>query len=134
MNDMPTPEISQTVFPSLELANAGSDAARLFCNQGQIVAKSMTDWTTECSRFVTHRMNRSTEAMAQIANCHSFPEMFAVQAKWLQDAVDDYVKESSKLLDVNNNIVGSMARQVGQGETPQSPAKAPTKAAVSTQR
>ena len=87
MNDMPKSEVFPTVaIPGWDFAKVSSDAARQFSSQGQIVATAMTDWNTECSRFVTHRINRTSEAIAQIAKCHTLPEMFAAQTKWFQES------------------------------------------------
>jgi hypothetical protein len=124
MNDAPKQTTSQTtVIPGGEFANAGSDAVRQFCNQGQIFAKAMTDWNTECSRFVTHCMTRATEAAEQVASCRSLPEVFAIQARWLQATFDDYVQEADKLMEVNTQLVSNMVPQVGQVEIRQGPAK-----------
>jgi hypothetical protein len=121
MNDMPKLEAFPTVaMPGWEL---GSDAAQQFCNRGQIVAQAMTDWNTEYSRFVTHRMSRASEAVAQIAKCHSLPEMITAQTKWFQEAVDDYMRQASKLMEVNSKIMGDLLPQIGQSETRQSAAK-----------
>jgi hypothetical protein len=123
MNDIPKQETSQTgSIPGWEFANSGSDAARQFCNQGQVVAKAMTDWNRECRRFATHLMGQTAEAAAQVASCKNLPEVFAVQARWLQAVIDDYVKETGRLMEVNSKLIGDMV-QVGRVETREGPAK-----------
>lgn len=122
MNDALNQASSQTtVIPEWELANVGSDGARQFCNQRQIFAKAMRDWNWECSRFVTHRMTRATETIEQAASCRSLPEVFAVQARWLQATFDDYVQEAERLIEVNSQLVSNMVPQVGHGEIRQGP-------------
>ncbi len=112
--------------PAWEFAEAGSEAAQQVCNHGQIIAKAMNDWNAECQRFVTHRMSQNRDAIMKIVKSQSLPEMIAVQAKWLQDAVEDYMKETSTLIEVNSKIISGFAPQVGQAL--QSSAKAPTRA------
>lgn len=112
MNDIPKQETSRTAsIPRWELANAGSDAAGQFFNQGAIVVKAMTDWNMEYSRFVTHRMSRTAEAAAQVASCRSLPEALAVQARWLQAIFCDYVEETERLVAVNSKLIGNVLPQ-----------------------
>ena len=109
MNNMPKLEAFPLVtIPGWELAKAGSDAAQQLCNQGEVVAMAMTDWNTECRRFVTHRMSRTSEAVAEISKCRSLPEMFTAQTKWFQEAVDDYTREAGRLMEVNSKIIGDL--------------------------
>src|ERR1700757_861892 len=105
MNDMPKQETTQTAFvPGWEFAKAGSDAAQQFCNQGQVVAKALTDWTSEYSRFINQRISRTSECVAQMGKCQSLPDMLMLQTQWLQSTVNDYVEETGKLMEVNSKI------------------------------
>lgn len=110
--------------PAWELTKIGSEAAQQVCNQGEIVAKAMTDWNAECHRFVGHRMSRNRDTAVNIAKSQSLPEMLAVQAKWLQDAVEDYMRETSMLMELNSKIMSGLVPQVRQAF--QASAKAPT--------
>jgi phasin protein len=87
---------------------ASSDATRRLCEQGESLAKTVGKWSTEVSHFVTRRATRNAEAMTRIAKCQNFPDMLAVQAQWVQDATDDYLKEMGKLMDVNSRIMGDL--------------------------
>jgi len=127
MNDIPKSVADQASVPGWELAIAGSDAVQKVCNQGQAVAKATMDWNAECSRFLTHRFSKTSQAVAQITKCRTVPEMFEVQAKWLQTAVEDYMKETSSLLDMNSKIISYMVPRFTPGETSQSAATTPTK-------
>ena len=42
-----------------------SDATRRLCEQGQCVAKTISDWSSEASRFLTHRVARNGEALGR---------------------------------------------------------------------
>ena len=127
MNDTTKSGTSVTfTVPAWEFAKAGSEAAQQVCNHGQMIAEAMNDWNAECHRFVSHRMNQNRDAIMKIAKSQSLPEMLAVQAKWLQDAAEDYMKETSTLMEVNSKIMTGFAPQVGQAF--QSLVKAPTRA------
>jgi hypothetical protein len=43
--------------------------------------------------------------MTRIAGCQNGSDVFAIQAQWLQDAADDYLKEMSKLMEVSSRIM-----------------------------
>jgi hypothetical protein len=47
----------------------------------------------------------------------------------MQDAAADYLKEMSKLVEVNTRIMSSLMGSVGQGEARSSPAKLSLRAA-----
>ena len=90
------------------LAEVSSEATRRFCEQGQTVAKTMSDWKNEVSQFLSHRAGRNSEAVGRMTKCQSLPEVFAIQTKWVQDAVDDYTKEMSKLMETNSKVFGDL--------------------------
>jgi hypothetical protein len=106
-----------------------------FASQGQSVAKTISDLNTGVAQFVTHRVARNGEAMGRLTRCQSFPEAFAVQAQWVQDAADDYLKEMSKLMVVNSRIMSGVLGSIGQvgmqstEQTRSSTAKVPMRAA-----
>jgi hypothetical protein len=112
--------------PAWEFAKAGSHATEQACNQAQAVAKAITDWNAECHRFVSHRMSRNGDAAVKIAKSQNLPEMLAVQSKWLEDVIEDYIKETSMLVELNKTIMSGLMPQVAQAF--QSSARAPTKA------
>ena len=103
-------------------AQISSDAARQLCEQGQVVAKTMTEWTTEVGQFFNHRLARNGEAFARIAKCPGVAEVFAVEAEWVRDAAEDYFKEMQKLTELNGKIVGNLT--AGQFEAAARPTKA----------
>jgi phasin protein len=110
-------------------AQAGSDATRRFCEQGQSIAKTMAEWNTEMSYFLSHRVARNGEAIGSMTKCQSLPEIFSVQARWVQDAANDYLKEMSKLMEVNGRIMVGLLGSAGQAEILPSPTKVPMRAA-----
>jgi Phasin protein len=103
------------------LVQASSDATRRFCEQGQSVAKTIGEWNSEVSHFLGHRVARNGETLGQMTKCQSFPEVFAIQAQWVRQAADDYLKEMSKLMEVNSRIMSGMLGSVGQVVTPSMP-------------
>jgi hypothetical protein len=106
---------------------ASSDATRRFCEQGQSVAKTISEWNSEVSYFLSHRVARNSETLGQMTKCQSFPDVFAIQAQWVRQAADDYLKEMSKLMEVNSGLMSGMLGSLGQvgmpssGEMPASP-------------
>ena len=62
------------VIPQLgtSFVQASSDATRRLCEQGESFAKTVREWNTEVSHFVTFRATRNAEAMTRIAKCQSF--------------------------------------------------------------
>jgi Phasin protein len=136
MNEVRKPELAETMPDlSTSFVQVSSDATRRFCEQGQSVAKTINDLNTEVSQFVTHRVARNGEAMGRLTKCQSFPEAFAIQAEWVQDAADDYLKEMSKLMVANSRIMSGLLGSVGQvgmqstEQTRSSTAKGPMRAA-----
>jgi hypothetical protein len=120
---------------SASFVQVSSDATRRLCEQGQSVAKTLSDLNTEVSQFVTYRVARNGEAMGRLTKCQSLPEAFAIQAQWVQDAADDYLKEMSKLMVANSRIMSGLLGSVGQvgmqstEQTHSSTAKVPMRAA-----
>jgi hypothetical protein len=59
--------------------------------------------------------------------CQNFPEVFAIQSEWVRDAADDYLREISKLMEINSGLMSGMLGSLGQvgmpssGEMPASP-------------
>ena len=102
-----------------------SDATRRLCEQGQSVAKTIGEWNTEVSHFFSHRVARNGEVLGRTRKCQNFPEVFAIQSEWVRDAADDYLKEVSKLMEVNSRVMSGLLRSVGQVGMP-SAAEMPT--------
>jgi hypothetical protein len=131
MNEVRKSEFARTM-PDLAVSfvQVSSDVTRRLCDQGQSVAKTMTEWNTEWSHFLSHRAARNGEALGRVTRCQNFPEVLAIQAQWVQDAAGDYLKEMSKLMEANSRIMSGMLGSVGQVGMP-SAAEMPTSAAHS---
>ena len=130
MNEVRKSELAETMPDlSASFVQVSSDATRRLCEQ------TLSDLNTEVSQFVTHRVARNGEAMGRLTKCQSFPEAFAIQAQWVQDAADDYLKEMSKLMAANSRIMSGLLGSVGQvgmqstEQTHSSTAKVPMRAA-----
>ena len=80
MDDVRKPDKADTISDlGWPLAEVSSEATRRLCEQGQTVAKTMTDWSTEVSQFLSHRAGRNSEAIGRVTKCQSLPEVFAIQ-------------------------------------------------------
>ena len=64
-------------------------------------------------------------SLGRTRKCQNFPEVFAIQSEWVRDAADDYLKEMSKLMEVNSRIMSGLLGSVGQVGMP-SAAEMPT--------
>jgi hypothetical protein len=93
-----------------------SDTTRRLCEHGQSIAKTFREWNAEVSHFLSHRAARNSEAMGRMAKCQSFPEVCTIQAQWVQEAADDYMKQMNKLMEVNSKIMGGLLGPFGQIE------------------
>ena len=99
------------------LTQITSDATRRVCEQGQTVTQTMSEWNTEVSHFLSRRVARNGETIGRMTKCQNLPEVFTVQAQWVQDAADDYLKEVSKLMEVNSKLASSLMWSAGQTGT-----------------
>ena len=134
MSEVRMPELAKTMPDLGVFAQVGSDATRRLCEQGQCVTNALSAWQSEVSRFLTRRMDRNKEAMARVAKGPNFPEVLAIQAQWMQEATDDYLKEMSKLMEVNSKIMSGILGSVGEVEaaTPKTTASPEAQAASKT--
>ena len=109
MDEVRKPDGTETL-PNLgvSIAQASSDVTRRFCEQGHSVAKTMDEWNSEVSQFLTHRVARNGEAMGRLTKCQNLPDAFAIQTQWVQDATDDYLKEMSRLIEINSKIMSGL--------------------------
>jgi hypothetical protein len=127
MNEVGKPGLAEL---GTSFVQASSEATRRFCEQGQTIAKTMNELNTEVSQFLSHRVARNNETMARMAKCQNFPQVFATEAQWAQDATDDYLREVGKLMEVNGRIMSDLLGSVGlQTATPPSTARASMRAA-----
>src|SRR5262249_54136086 len=104
MNEVSKPGLASEMPDFASFTQASSEATRRLCEHGQSVARTIGEWNTEAGHFVSHRAARTNEALARMAKCQSFPEIFAVQAQWWQEAAKDYLKQANKFGEVNNQI------------------------------
>ena len=105
-----------------------ADAAHQFWDSGQAVVRTWGDLNTEVTRFVGQRLSRDGEAAARMAQCRSLPEIGALEADWLQGAIDDYAREMSKLMEVNGRLFGGLMACASQAEPKLSTAENPSRA------
>ena len=115
MSEVRKPEFAEAISSLAgPFAQASSDATRRLCEQGQSVAKTISEWNTEVSHFLSHRVARNGETLGRMTKCQNLPEVFAIQSEWVRDAADDYLKEMSKLMEANSRIMSGMLGSLGQ--------------------
>ena len=85
MNEVRKPEVTDF---GASFAQASSDATRKICENGQSVAKTISEWNAEVSDFLSHRAARNSEAMGRMVKYQNLPEIFTTQTQWVQEATD----------------------------------------------
>ncbi len=122
-------KIEATLGLGSSMVQASSDATRRLCEQGQSFVDAMSEWNSEISQFVSHRIARNTEAFARLTKCQALPDAFAVQAQWIQDAADDYSKEMQKVVEVSGKIMTQLSRSGSPLQTRSVPVRSSLRAA-----
>jgi hypothetical protein len=118
MDEVSKPELEEAISSLAgPFAQVSSDATRRLCEQGQSVAKTINEWTTEVSHFLSHRAARNGEVLGRMTKCQNVPEVFAIQSEWARDVADDYMREMSKLMEINSRLMSGMLGSVGKIET-----------------
>ena len=108
-----------------------SDATRRLCEQGQSVAKTVSEWNTEVSHFLNHRVARNGEALRRMTKCQNLPEVFAIQTESVREAADDYLREMGKMMEVNSKLMGGLMGSIGKFEIQPSTEARPSTASAS---
>jgi hypothetical protein len=112
MNEVINPDLAGATPDLTSFAQASSETTRRLCEHGQSIAKTISEWNTDVGHFVSHRAARTSEAMAGMAKCQSFPEILAVQTQWWHDAAEDYLKQANRLTEFNSRIIGDLLGSV----------------------
>jgi len=117
MNEVRKPALMEGMPDlSASFVQVTSDTTRRLCEHGQSVAKTFSEWNAEVSHFLSQRVARNSEAMGRMAKCQSVPEVCTIQAQWVQEAADDYMKQMSKLMEANSRIMGGLLGSFRQFE------------------
>ena len=115
MNEVRKPDFAEL---GSSFAQVTSEATRRLCEQGQSVMQTMNEWSAEISQFISHRAARNGEALRRATQCQNVPDLFGIQAQWLQDATEDYMREIGKLTEVNSKFIGEWLGSIGKAEAP----------------
>ena len=57
----------------VSFVQASSDATRRLCEQGQSVAKTISEWNTEVNHFLSHRVAQNGETLGRMTKCQNLP-------------------------------------------------------------
>ena len=132
MNEVRKPELAEAISSVAgPFVQVSSDATRRLCEQGQSAAKTINEWNTEVSHFLSHRAARNGEALGRMTKCQNVTEVFAIQSEWVRDAADDYLREMSKLMEINSRLMSGMLGSVGKIEMQPSTETRPSTARTS---
>jgi Phasin protein len=115
MNEVRKPDFAEL---GASFAQVGSEATRRLCEQGQSMVQTVSEWNAEISQFLSHRATRNQETLKRITQCQNVPDIFGVQARWVQDATEDYLREIGKLTEFNSRVMGGWAGSIGTAVVP----------------
>jgi hypothetical protein len=115
MNEVRMPDLGEI---GASFAQVSSEAARRLCEQGQSVVQTMNEWNAEISQFLSHRAARNGEALRRATQCQNVPDLFGIQAQWVQHATEDYLREIGKLTEFNSRIMGGWIGSIGTAVAP----------------
>ena len=76
------------------------EIAQQFLQHSQMAASTLVDLNAEIVDFAGKRMIQTTETINRIAQCRSLPEVFDVEVKWLQSALEDYSQEAGRMMEL----------------------------------
>ena len=54
---------------------------------------------SEATRFASQRLQAQSEFFAALKSCHSMPDFFELQSRFVRKAIDDYGSETSKVME-----------------------------------
>ena len=115
MNEVKGPEFAEW---GASFAQVSSGTTRRLCEQGQSVIQTMNEWNAEISQFLAHRAARNGEALSRVAQCQNVPDLFGIQAQWVQDSTEDYLREIGRLTEFNSRIMGGWVGSIGTAVAP----------------
>lgn len=65
-------------------------------------------------RFVNLRLQRNSQALDKLQNCHGVPGLIRVQQEWVRDLMQDYVDQNLRLADALRSLTQDMMDSVGE--------------------
>ncbi len=80
--------------------------------------QTMNEWNAEISQFLSHRVARNGEALRRVTQCQNMPDLFGIQAQWVQDTTEDYLREIGKLTEFNGRIMSGWVGSIGTAVAP----------------
>jgi hypothetical protein len=87
---------------------AGRDAAQAALGRAQSVTKDMLSWSQEIVDFAQHRLARNGQTLRTMADCNGWPEVMDIEAQWVRSTLDDYMQETSRLMEATSRIAQDM--------------------------
>lgn len=88
-------------------------ASALLTNFATSSAKYM-DWNAEVARFMTTRMTHDAETVEAAMGCNNGLKLAEIQRAWMSQAVEDYVHEAQRLMQMSSDIATSLFASVRQ--------------------
>jgi hypothetical protein len=77
----------------------------------EAMSRGMINITEGYSRFLSTRLQRTSEAIADLTQCSNPTKAMEVNLKWFAEAVRDYTGESNRVVSVTGQIVQDMLQK-----------------------
>ena len=74
-------------------------------NVAEAMSRGMISASEGYSRFLSTRLQRTSEAIADMTQCSNPAKAMEVHLRWFAEAVRDYTCESNRLVNVSGQIV-----------------------------
>lgn len=88
--------------------------SRQFSRSGETYGRLFAAMRDEFTSFVQRRVDANLTTMREWSECRSFNDALALQQRWVQCAVEQYVDESNRMLETCRLAAGDIAEATTQ--------------------
>jgi hypothetical protein len=86
------------------MAAANGATMDIFARTCRAYVSGFTSMNAELMGFVNTRLNHDVELNASLAKCNNWTQAVGMQQEWLQQATQEYVAESGRLMEVATKV------------------------------
>jgi hypothetical protein len=71
-----------------------------FAGAGEAYGAACSSWLRECARFTTERLEKDRKAGTRLASCENLYDFAQLQQEWMQEVLQDYMRESNRVAEL----------------------------------